>query len=90
MGLSHEVRATSDPRSANTDNAAPPTLGPFSMTTPGLGAIIGAGNLREDGTRRRKFAGPGVVISMLIAGSAAPSGLCYAEFARMTSSPGSA
>ena len=67
------------------------TLGPFSLTTLGIGAVIGAGIFVITGTAAAQFAGPGLVISMLIAGvGCAFAGLCYAEFASMIPVAGSA
>src|SRR5438045_9021015 len=67
------------------------TLGPFSLTTLGIGAIIGAGIFVITGTAAAQFAGPALVISMLIAGiGCAFAGLCYAEFASMIPVAGSA
>ena len=67
------------------------TLGPFSLTTLGVGAIIGAGIFVITGTAAAQFAGPALVISMLIAGvGCAFAGLCYAEFASMIPVAGSA
>jgi APA family basic amino acid/polyamine antiporter len=67
------------------------TLGPFSLTTLGVGAIIGAGIFVITGTAAAQFAGPALVISMIIAGvGCAFAGLCYAEFASMIPVAGSA
>ncbi|HTJ21443.1 MAG TPA: amino acid permease [Gemmatimonadaceae bacterium] len=67
------------------------TLGPFSLTTLGIGAIIGAGIFVITGTAAAQFAGPALVISMLIAAvGCAFAGLCYAEFASMIPVAGSA
>src|ERR1043165_9225094 len=60
------------------------TLSAFSLTTLGIGAIIGAGIFVITGTAAAQYAGPGLVISMLIAAvGCAFAGLCYAEFASM-------
>ncbi|MGE5098638.1 MAG: amino acid permease, partial [Deltaproteobacteria bacterium] len=67
------------------------TLGPFSLTTLGVGAIIGAGIFVITGTAAAQFAGPGLVLSMIIAAvGCAFAGLCYAEFASMIPVAGSA
>jgi APA family basic amino acid/polyamine antiporter len=67
------------------------TLGAFSLTTLGVGAIIGAGIFVITGTAAAQFAGPALVISMLIAAvGCAFAGLCYAEFASMIPVAGSA
>src|SRR5207244_4522269 len=66
-------------------------LGAFSLTTLGIGAIIGAGIFVITGTAAAQCAGPALVISMLIAGvGCAFAGLCYAEFASMIPVAGSA
>jgi len=67
------------------------TLGAFSLTTLGFGAIIGAGIFVITGTAAAQFAGPALVLSMLIAAiGCAFAGLCYAEFASMIPVAGSA
>jgi APA family basic amino acid/polyamine antiporter len=67
------------------------TLSAFSLTTLGIGAIIGAGIFVITGTAAAQFAGPGLVISMVIAAVGCGfAGLCYAEFASMIPVAGSA
>src|SRR5476651_1779582 len=67
------------------------TLGSFSLITLGIGAIIGAGIFVITGTAAAQFAGPALVLSMLIAAvGCAFAGLCYAEFASMVPVAGSA
>ncbi|MGE5731823.1 MAG: amino acid permease, partial [Gemmatimonas sp.] len=67
------------------------TLGPFSLTMLGVGAIIGAGIFVITGTAAAQFAGPGLVLSMIFAAiGCAFAGLCYAEFASMIPVAGSA
>src|SRR5438105_12371050 len=67
------------------------TLGTLSLTTLGIGAIIGAGIFVITGTAAAQYAGPGLVISMIIAAiGCAFAGLCYAEFASMIPVAGSA
>ena len=44
------------------------SLGAFSLTMLGIGAVIGAGIVVITGTAAAQFAGPALVISMLIAG----------------------
>jgi len=57
----------------------------------GIGAIIGAGIFVMTGTAAANYAGPAVILSFVIAGSAcAFAGLCYAEFAAMLPVSGSA
>jgi APA family basic amino acid/polyamine antiporter len=66
-------------------------LGPFQLTTLGIGAIIGAGLFVLTGDAAANHAGPGLVLSMVLAATAcAFAGLCYAEFASMIPVAGSA
>ncbi|MES2471729.1 MAG: amino acid permease [Pseudomonadota bacterium] len=66
-------------------------LGPVQLIGLGIGIIIGAGIFVSTGTTAANFAGPGVVISYLIAGfGCALAGLCYAEFSAMIPVAGSA
>ena len=67
------------------------TLGPFSLTTLGVGAIIGAGIFVITGTAAAQYAGPALVLSMIFAAiGCAFAELCYAEFASMIPVAGSA
>ena len=67
------------------------TLGALNLTMLGIGAIIGAGIFVLTGTAAANFAGPGIAISFVIAGTACLfAGLCYAEFASMIPIAGSA
>lgn len=67
------------------------TLGPVQLVSLGIGAIIGAGIFVITGHAAAVFAGPGVVISFMIAGLGCLfAGLCYAEFASMIPVAGSA
>ncbi len=66
-------------------------LGPVSLTALGVGAIIGAGIFAITGRVAAEDAGPGIMISFVIAGFAcAFAALCYAEFAAMAPVAGSA
>ena len=66
------------------------TLGPFSLTALGIGAIIGTGIFVMSGLGSH-YAGPGLMISFIISGmGCAFAGLCYAEFAAMIPLAGSA
>lgn len=57
----------------------------------GIGAIIGAGIFVLTGAAAANFAGPAIVLSYVLAGTAcAFAGLCYAEFASMIPIAGSA
>ena len=67
------------------------TLGAMNLTLLGIGAIIGAGIFVLTGNAAAQYAGPGVVLSMVLAGLACGfAGLCYAEFASMIPIAGSA
>jgi APA family basic amino acid/polyamine antiporter len=66
-------------------------LGPVSLTALGVGAIIGAGIFVLTGLAANRHAGPGLVLSFVIAGAGcALAALCYAEFASMVPVAGSA
>jgi APA family basic amino acid/polyamine antiporter len=66
-------------------------LGPWQLIALGIGAIIGAGIFVITGHAAATYAGPGVVISFMIAGLGCFfAGLCYAEFASMIPVAGSA
>src|SRR5258705_12577915 len=67
------------------------TLGPWQLISLGIGAIIGAGIFVITGHAAAAYAGPGVMISFMIAGAGCLfAGLCYAEFASMIPRAGSA
>ena len=67
------------------------TLGPFHLMALGIGAIIGAGIFVITGTAAANYAGPGIVISFVIASiGCGAAGLCYAELAAMIPFSGSA
>jgi APA family basic amino acid/polyamine antiporter len=67
------------------------TLTAANLTFLGIGAIIGAGIFVLTGNAAAVYAGPGVVLSMVLAGVACGfAGLCYAEFASMIPIAGSA
>jgi len=66
-------------------------LGPITLSSLGIGAIIGTGIFVLTGLAARKEAGPGLILSFVIAGAAcAFAALCYAEFASMAPIAGSA
>ena len=66
-------------------------LGPLDLTIIGVGGIIGAGIFVLTGHAAAQYAGPAIVLSLILAGLAcAFSGLCYAEFASMIPIAGSA
>jgi APA family basic amino acid/polyamine antiporter len=67
------------------------TLGVTALTLLGVGAIIGTGIFVLTGQAAGKYAGPAVVISMIIAGVvSALAALCYSEFASAVPISGSA
>ena len=66
-------------------------LGVLNLTTLGIGSIIGTGIFVLTGTAASQHAGPGLVLSMLIAAVGCVfAGLCYAELAAMIPVAGSA
>jgi APA family basic amino acid/polyamine antiporter len=66
-------------------------LGPVALTALGVGAIIGAGIFVLTGLAANVYAGPGLVLSFVVAGfGCAMAALCYAEFASMVPVAGSA
>ena len=66
-------------------------LGPITLSSLGIGAIIGTGIFVLTGLAARNYAGPGLILSYCVAGLAcAFAALCYAEFASMAPVAGSA
>lgn len=66
-------------------------LGPISLTSLGVGAIIGAGIFAMTGRVAAEDAGPAILVSFVVAGVAcALAALCYSEFAAMVPVAGSA
>jgi basic amino acid/polyamine antiporter, APA family len=66
-------------------------LGPLNLITLGIGAIIGTGIFVLTGQAAAQYAGPGIVLSMILAGIASGlAGLCYSEFASTVPIAGSA
>jgi len=67
------------------------SLNAFDLTVLGVGAIIGVGIFVLTGTAAAKYAGPGIVLSLVISGFACLfTALCYAEFAALIPTSGSA
>lgn len=67
------------------------TLSSGALVALGIGAIIGAGLFSITGIAAANFAGPGIMISFIIAAlGCAFAGLCYAEFSSMIPVAGSA
>lgn len=66
-------------------------LGPWALTSLGVGAIIGAGIFVLTGLAAHEYAGPSLMLSFVLAATGcALAGLCYAEFAAMIPVAGSA
>lgn len=66
-------------------------LGPWQLVLLGIGVIVGAGIFSVTGMAAGTYAGPGIVLSFVIAAIAcALAGLCYSEFASMVPAAGSA
>jgi len=66
------------------------TLGPFQLTTLGVGAVIGAGIFVLSGLGAH-YAGPGLMLSFVLSGFGCGfAALCYAEFASLIPLAGSA
>jgi APA family basic amino acid/polyamine antiporter len=66
-------------------------LGPVSLTSLGVGAIIGAGIFVATGAAAHNVAGPSLILSYVAAGiTCIFAALCYAEFASMVPVAGSA
>lgn len=76
---------------AETETGLKKTLSARSLIALGIGAIVGAGLFSITGMAAADFAGPGIMISFIIAAvGCAFAGLCYAEFASMIPVAGSA
>jgi APA family basic amino acid/polyamine antiporter len=66
------------------------SLGPFSLTALGVGAVIGAGIFVLSGLASQKV-GPALMLAFIVSGLGCLfAGLCYAEFAAMIPLAGSA
>jgi APA family basic amino acid/polyamine antiporter len=73
------------------DNRLRRVLGPWSLTSLGVGCIIGTGIFVLTGVAAHHKAGPSLTVSFVVAGLACVfSALCYAEFASMAPIAGSA
>jgi APA family basic amino acid/polyamine antiporter len=72
-------------------NSLKRSLTKWNLVTLGIGAIIGAGIFVLTGQAAASYAGPGIVISFIVAATACTfAGLCYAEFASLIPISGSA
>lgn len=77
--------------SASGEHTLKRTLSSTSLIALGIGAIIGAGLFSITGMAAANYAGPGIMISFVIAAvGCGLAGLCYAEFASMIPVAGSA
>jgi APA family basic amino acid/polyamine antiporter len=66
-------------------------LGPVTLTSLGIGAVIGAGIFVATGAAAKTVAGPALMMSYMVAGvTCIFAALCYAEFAAMAPVAGSA
>jgi APA family basic amino acid/polyamine antiporter len=66
-------------------------LGPISLASLGVGAVIGAGIFVATGAAANSVAGPALMVSYMVAGlTCIFAALCYAEFASMAPVAGSA
>src|SRR5215468_4507208 len=66
-------------------------LGPITLTSLGIGAVIGAGIFVATGAAAKDVAGPALMLSYAVAGlTCVFAALCYAEFASMAPVAGSA
>lgn len=73
------------------ENRLKRVLGPVALTAMGVGAIIGTGIFVLTGLAARNYAGPGLIVSFIVAGlGCAFAALCYSEFASMAPVAGSA
>lgn len=73
------------------DQSLKRVLGPINLVALGIGAVIGAGIFVLTGQAAAAYAGPAIVYSFILAGTAcAFAGLCYAEFSAMIPIAGSA
>jgi basic amino acid/polyamine antiporter, APA family len=91
MSLFRRKTVASLQDTANHDQSLKRALGPGNLVLLGIGAIIGAGIFVLTGQQAAQNAGPGIVYSFILAGTAcAFAGLCYAEFAAMIPIAGSA
>jgi APA family basic amino acid/polyamine antiporter len=76
---------------SETDNSLRRSLGPLSLISLGVGGIIGAGIFTLTGVAAATNAGPGLVISFVLAAIGCVfAGLCYSEFSTMIPIAGSA
>ncbi len=90
-GLFRRKSVTQLQEEAAHDNTLKRALGALNLTALGIGAIIGTGIFVLTGQAAAQYAGPAIVLSMVLAGLvSALAGLCYAEFASTVPIAGSA
>jgi basic amino acid/polyamine antiporter, APA family len=78
-------------QSEDSEHGLKRTLGPFSITLLGIGAIVGTGIFVLTGVAAAKYAGPGLIFSFVVAGIVSGlAAICYAEFASTVPIAGSA
>lgn len=91
MNLFRRKSITQLQQQAQTDTSLKRALGPWNLVFLGIGAIIGTGIFVLTGTVAAQNAGPGVVLSFVLAGVASIfAALCYSEFASTVPMAGSA
>ena len=78
-------------QSDDTEHGLKRALGPVSITLLGIGAIVGTGIFVLTGVAAAKYAGPGLILSFVVAGIVSGlAAICYAEFASTVPIAGSA
>jgi len=91
MNLFRRKSVTDLQAEALTDQSLKRALGPLNLTLLGIGAIIGTGIFVLSGKAAAVNAGPAVVLSFILAGTASGfAALCYSEFASLVPMSGSA
>jgi len=91
MNLFRRKSITDLQAEALTDQSLKRALGALNLTALGVGAIIGTGIFVLTGTVAAQNAGPAVVLSFVLAGTASIfAALCYSEFASLVPMAGSA
>src|SRR5262245_25819854 len=91
MNLFRRKSVTDLQAEALTDQSLKRALGPLNLTLLGIGAIIGTGIFVLSGRAAGVNAGPAVVLSFVLAGTASAfAALCYSEFAALVPMSGSA
>ena len=91
MNLFRRKSITALQSEAQTDTSLKRVLGPWNLVFLGIGAIIGTGIFVLTGTVAAQNAGPAVILSFVLAGTASIfAALCYSEFASTVPMAGSA